>query len=316
MIWAISGGAAARVYRESSEWSRPSASVTVAPASRARMTPAEVSHGWLERMTMPPVYQDSGGGCGIPCSTDPVPPPPDAGGPQPYDPSGGGYICGCGNPTWTPAPQPAPRSSPPSYSPPRLPALPLVAPHGSAPPPPPSGRGYQYDWDLGLSDSKKSPEEAMTYFQAHPGQVFPFELGGCGSIQTNETCHLHTPLPWSDSPVQVTRTTDTSFTFNTLEGHFDAPGSTITFSVVDVDGRLHLIQTGVWVLPNTKQTVLSNGSALPAYYVWKQQAWKPSASLPDLQPSFIPGRTAFSSVQSSRPASLVCSRPRWSPGLC
>ena len=99
----------------------------------------------------------------------------------------------------------------------RIPASPGFVPSGPhssptqqavKPPAPPLGWGYQFDWNLGISDKNYPPQQVMAYLMANPGKVFPFSLGTCGSIAYSEVCHLVTPFPWSDSPVQVSSMTD------------------------------------------------------------------------------------------------------------
>jgi hypothetical protein len=141
------------------------------------------------------------------------------------------------------------------------------------------GDGYQVQEDLGpvgsLGPKYQTPQAVMQYFQTHPQQIFPFGLSGATSIKTGEKIDLQTPFPWSKSPVEVIATSPTSFTFKTLPGHFDPPGSTITFTVYESGGHMYLEQTGHWNfasgMAGVEQRAMAYSSVAPAVATWTQQ---------------------------------------------
>lgn len=117
--------------------------------------------------------------------------------------------------------------------------------------------GYEYRQDRILGPAP-TPNfgaayavNAMGALQRDPNMFFPFrvvghhgeqdiELGATYDLTNRETSPAF-PLPPGRFPVWVTRVTPTSFTFSTLEGHFDPEGSTITFTIwADETGTLHL----------------------------------------------------------------------------
>ena len=73
-------------------------------------------------------------------------------------------------------------------------------------------------------------------------------------------------------PVQVTVVTPTSFTFTALYGHFDAPGSTITFLMrTDAAGLFHFEQLGIG---RSSESSISDYLYAPsvAAFAWTMQA--------------------------------------------
>lgn len=105
---------------------------------------------------------------------------------------------------------------------------------------------YRYEWYIGSERIVGSPESVMAYFQAHPREIFPFDLGQCDRIEINAQCDLATG-PSNYAPVQVTAITSTRFTFTALPGHFDynpqAPAdSWIRFRIFKRDGAIYLEQ--------------------------------------------------------------------------
>jgi hypothetical protein len=95
--------------------------------------------------------------------------------------------------------------------------------------------------------------QAMLALQSYPSRYFPFDVvstGGAEGIVLDGEYDLIDRggffIPPGKHPVRVTEATATSFTFTTVEGHFDPPGSTITFTTwTDADGNVHLEQRGV-----------------------------------------------------------------------
>jgi RHS repeat-associated protein len=154
---------------------------------------------------------------------------------------------------------------------------------------------YTYSWRLGSVSELGSAQHAMAYFQAHPGAIFPFPIGGCSTIVLDAECHLQaTAIPtfrWGifagqgfaasgsyvgDDPVRVTSVTSTSFTFTSLPGHFDGPNGTITFRTYEENGDLYLCQ--VAHAPNASWVVNIFGPEI-AKTVWAQQAANLSQAL-------------------------------------
>lgn len=109
-----------------------------------------------------------------------------------------------------------------------------------------NGGSYDYSMDhpLGFRTDQYTAKELMDFFKSHPGEVFPFPVSGTsnvfedGAIFTLEdTLIKNIPLPFETGQVVVT-TTDTSVKFTVVsDTYFDGPGSTIEFSIVEVDGQ-------------------------------------------------------------------------------
>jgi uncharacterized protein YukE len=134
--------------------------------------------------------------------------------------------------------------------------------------------GYQLIEDLGPVSSLKpefrTPQQVMAYFEEHPQEIFPFGLRGAQRISRLERIDLATPTSLNDSPVVVTGMTATSFTFTSLRGHFDPPGSTIRFRVYESQGEMCLEQTGRWKFTSLAQRPVSYASIVGAYVTWGQ----------------------------------------------
>jgi hypothetical protein len=110
----------------------------------------------------------------------------------------------------------------------------------------------------------------MAYFQKHPREIFPFDLGQCDTIQLWARCDLRI-IPLTIDPVQVTAVSKTSFTFTALPEHFDPPGSTITFSIVERRGAIFVLQKGR-ALRDDEGSVLDRATAIAGWITWAQQA--------------------------------------------
>jgi hypothetical protein len=95
----------------------------------------------------------------------------------------------------------------------------------------------------------------MSVLQTHPNSFFPFDVVGAKGekeILDGSIYYLMArqdspfPFPPGKNPVRVRGLTPFSFTFETLPGHFDPPGSTITFTTsMDRTGTVYLTQYGV-----------------------------------------------------------------------
>lgn len=139
--------------------------------------------------------------------------------------------------------------------------------------------GYEYviDDDLGYSTDDYTAEELMDLFKEHPEEVFPFDVSGSSStfkdgavfrlsdtIITNDAGE-----PYEIGDVVVT-TTDTSVKFTVIsDEYFDGPGSTIEFSIVEVDGD--------WVLRKTATAVNANQAAAFGAEWAAEQTWNVQA---------------------------------------
>ncbi|HLY30572.1 MAG TPA: RHS repeat-associated core domain-containing protein, partial [Ktedonobacterales bacterium] len=156
------------------------------------------------------------------------------------------------------------------------------------PPPTPMGYTYRFTWYIGPVSKIGDGAYVMHELQAHPGAVFPFSLGNCATIAVGETCDLEqintspgkygpptipNDIPFL-GPIMVTHVDATEFTFTVLPGHFDAPGSTITFTIITVGGNVYLQQTGISLGPGNGIGSMAPNSAkfLGAYIAWSKQA--------------------------------------------
>jgi hypothetical protein len=116
----------------------------------------------------------------------------------------------------------------------------------------------------------------MDALQSDPNRFFPFRvlghdgekaivLGSTYDLTNPPSSSSPFPLPMGRFPVMVTQVTPTSFTFTALEGHFDSPGSKITFSIlVDPAGVIRLEHKGV----------AAPGNPSPAYLIAPTMAGK------------------------------------------
>lgn len=128
---------------------------------------------------------------------------------------------------------------------------------------------YQYQWYIGSASQVGSPQKVMAYFEQHAQDIFPFYLGGCDVLTAGTKCDLQPTDPWHVAPVEVIQVTSTSFTFKALKGHFDLPGSTITFSIFESNCDIYLEQTAHAKLPNP---FLDFIAPIIAANQWAQQA--------------------------------------------
>lgn len=139
--------------------------------------------------------------------------------------------------------------------------------------------GYEYEIDdpLGLSTSDYTAEEIMDIFKKYPGEIFPFDVSGSsttfrdGAVFTLSDTIIRdgVPEPYETGAVIVT-TTETSVKFTVIsDDYFDGPGSTIEFSVVEVDGQWVLRKTATAVNANQ---VAANGAEWAAEQTWNIQA--------------------------------------------
>ncbi|MFD9793909.1 RHS repeat-associated core domain-containing protein [Streptomyces sp. NPDC059070] len=151
-------------------------------------------------------------------------------------PSSGPHDRGPG--PWAPDPRPATDDDPP------LPKSNKILPIKHA---------YTHVEEVG-SSKWGSPEKLMSTFQQSPQTFFPFPVEGCSSFTEGAVCRL---FPGKDTPggvgmilggnglvrVHVDKTS-TSFTVIS-ENYFDDPGSVITFTTSEKNGKLYMTQRGV-----------------------------------------------------------------------
>lgn len=139
--------------------------------------------------------------------------------------------------------------------------------------------GYEYmiDDELGFSTDDYTAEELMELFKKYPGEVFPFEVSGSsntfkdGAVFTLSDTVITNGLdePYEIGDVVVT-TTGTSVKFTVIsDEYFDGPGSTIEFSIIDVDGE--------WALSKTATAVNANQAAAMGAEWAAEQTWNVQA---------------------------------------
>jgi hypothetical protein len=115
---------------------------------------------------------------------------------------------------------------------------------------------YSYDQfePLHLDAKKYTAKEIMDVFKNHPGEIFPFKVEGPRTFTDGSVFRLidATGLNFPDDTGNVAvTTTDTSVKFTVVgDGYFDAPGSTIEFSVIERDG--------LWVLSQDADAISAN----------------------------------------------------------
>jgi RHS repeat-associated protein len=110
-----------------------------------------------------------------------------------------------------------------------------------------SGSYYYHEeqW-LGVGLGGYSASEIANVFKDHPSDIFPFAIGGCSKFVTGEQCRLENASPtlWDGSGTVSVATTSTTVKFTVVSNdYFDAPGSTIQFSIVHRSDGYYLDQT-------------------------------------------------------------------------
>jgi RHS repeat-associated protein len=133
---------------------------------------------------------------------------------------------------------------------------------------------YTYQWAIGPASGLVTAKKAINLIKENPNLVFPFDVvgrhGEKGIVLNAEYDLNNVRFPYDNgNGVKVTGCTDTSFTFTTLPGHFDPPGSTISFrTFVDEHGTLFLEQHGETVAP----IFLDKATEFGAKLTWADQA--------------------------------------------
>jgi RHS repeat-associated protein len=104
---------------------------------------------------------------------------------------------------------------------------------------------------IGTTANGVTPERVMAALQQDPNHFFPFNVVGLDAaagmgIKVGETYDLQNVRWYGDNGnfVKVIEATSTSFTFLSLEGHFDGPDATIRFSTFEKDGVVYLRHDG------------------------------------------------------------------------
>lgn len=112
-------------------------------------------------------------------------------------------------------------------------------------------KGYRYVEEnvVGPRRVGITPTATMRTLESNPNAFFPFfvtPLSGPSTIREGQIYDLQwVRWPFDNGNfVRVESVTPTSFTFLTLDGHFDGPGATITFSAVERNGVVLLRQEG------------------------------------------------------------------------
>jgi hypothetical protein len=92
-----------------------------------------------------------------------------------------------------------------------------------------------------------SATEIANVFKDHPNDIFPFAIGGCSRFITGDNCRLEHAaylLSGDGSGTVKVRATATTVTFTVASNdYFDAPGSTIKFSIIQRQNGYYLDQT-------------------------------------------------------------------------
>jgi hypothetical protein len=142
------------------------------------------------------------------------------------------------------------------------------APAGTAATPADTHR-YVDEWEIGPASGLVTAKGAMTIMKNSPNVVFPFTVTGQNgetTIQLDHSYNLENAMvPGDKNPVKVVQADDTSFTFETLPGHFRGPGRTIKFHTLERDGTLYLQQEGV-ASNNVWDYTLDQGARLTWWY--------------------------------------------------
>ncbi|MFJ8098311.1 hypothetical protein [Streptomyces griseofuscus] len=110
-----------------------------------------------------------------------------------------------------------------------------------------NGYGYTFTEDIGPVSKTGSPERAMEGFQETPQAIFPFPVTGCQHFTDGGYCTLHAGPKFAHGIGTVrVATAATSFKFTVVsDEYFDAPQSTIEFSLKSRKGELYLSQHAI-----------------------------------------------------------------------
>ena len=138
---------------------------------------------------------------------------------------------------------------------------------------------YHFTWPLQRANAVATAQLAMHMLEDDPNRYFPFSVvpldGAPPSIVAGDSYDLQGPLlpgfgiPYDHNPVNVSEEDLVSFTFTTLPGHFDLPGSTIEFST-DVEGGFVCLHQDAKA--RTQFETVANHAAVGAHYAWSLMA--------------------------------------------
>jgi RHS repeat-associated protein len=130
----------------------------------------------------------------------------------------------------------------------------------------PSGE-YTYNYQEDLGDVT-GPIAAMTFFENHLQQVFPFSTGTCEVVQQNEQCEFAAvnwgPIHFDKGPIEFTFANSSGFQLEALSGHLDPAGSKITFSTFQAGCDTYLTQEA-WAPAGFVPTL---NNPLPLFDLW------------------------------------------------
>ncbi|MFE9139479.1 FG-GAP-like repeat-containing protein [Streptomyces sp. NPDC007355] len=151
------------------------------------------------------------------------------------------------------------------------------------------GYNYAYTWPVGSRAAGDTPRDMMTEFQKDPSRIFPFTLASGDrkipnsplEITLGAKIDLINPQFESflvgkgfpaitHSGVEVTSVTPESFTFNTLENHFDGPNAKIDFSLYTDGDKVMFMQRGY--APNVSDFTGVAASLATRVWSWRSQA--------------------------------------------
>jgi len=140
----------------------------------------------------------------------------------------------------------------------------------------PTGYSYVIRQEVGYIEEGDTAEEMMLRLQDRPNDFFPFTVvnltdPNAGIVEGHKYDLQHTRF-LGDKPneVVVESANSTSFTFLTLESHFDGPGARITFTTYEENGVIYLEHNA-----NAPDAGLLNSTVAPtgaASFGWKVQA--------------------------------------------
>jgi len=146
----------------------------------------------------------------------------------------------------------------------------------------PHGYSYMRNEIVGAG-GEAAAERVMGALQRSPNDFFPFSVqsadGSPATIERGKKLILEDRyqefppiLPPGENPVEVVEVTPNSFTFKTLPGHFDPPGSMISFiTAADVSGQVLLMHLGT-TLPDSRTSPKYLYGPVGADIAWTRQS--------------------------------------------
>jgi hypothetical protein len=135
---------------------------------------------------------------------------------------------------------------------------------------------YTYSWKIGPATKTRTPAYVTKDIERVPQLVFPFTIYKCTKLTPGEVCVLYVEAFLGT--VRVTMPSAASFRFTVIaKGYFDAPGSTITFTISDQKGSIYLAQHGVAIDPDEASQIAYKTGVIKA--AWRAQACRLQALL-------------------------------------